>query len=106
MHMDAYDAKNSERATAPRGPRGLREAPSWSQVADRIRGKLVSGQLPREEPRFCRSQPDGTSGVCHGCGQSIRPEDAAWAWTLHFHDGRSIALHLGCLAIWEGERAA
>jgi hypothetical protein len=69
-------------------------------VADKIRKRLESGQLPREGLSKVWAG-FGSGQVCAGCDRSIHRTQI-----LHEieRDGITIYLHRGCAAIWVSER--
>jgi hypothetical protein len=68
-------------------------------LADEIRDKIDSGDLPRSKPRKVWGG-FGDFGTCSGCGQSIFPAQIRYEFSV---DLRAFRFHFGCFGLWDAE---
>ncbi|HET7340428.1 MAG TPA: hypothetical protein VFL90_03120 [Methylomirabilota bacterium] len=71
-------------------------------VADTIRAKIATGELPLERPAKLYTE-HGRNEPCSACEQSIGPAQVAYRWEIE-DGGRAYRLHAGCAEILEAER--
>ena len=69
-------------------------------LLERIRQKILRGQLPKEDCRITWYGL-GTGQICVACDQRITPEQIEVECILP--DGRSVRLHRTCYDIWKKE---